>query len=77
MISKYQKKIKINKPLKNFSSGNIVIIKTDSSGQPIEKYWRKRFQDAKKDNCLEEIIEDKKIKIINTENKKTNKNKGD
>ncbi len=36
-------------------AGDIVSVETDSNGVPIQKFWRRRFQDAKRDNCIEKV----------------------
>lgn len=35
--------------------GDTVYVETDSNGVPIQKFWRRRFQDAKTDNCIEKV----------------------
>jgi len=55
-------KIKLNADLSTHKAGVELDIKTDENGIPLEKYWRRRFRDAKIDNC----IEIKKTKKKNT-----------
>lgn len=45
-------KIKINLPLKDHKKNEIVKIKVDEYGVPLDKYWRNRFKDVKIDNCI-------------------------
>lgn len=47
------KQIKINKPLRNHNVGDVVLIKVDSHGVPLERYWRDRLKDSKTDKCIE------------------------
>ena len=48
-------KIKLNTPMKGYEAGREVTIECDSSGVPLEKFWRRRLRDAKIDNCVEVI----------------------
>lgn len=46
--------LKINKPLRGYKPGIKIPIVIDSdTGSPIDPYWRRRLEDAKKDNCVE------------------------
>ena len=45
-------KLKINN-VQGYS--DIVSIKVDSDGVPLEKFWRKRLKDAETDNCVEVV----------------------
>ena len=60
-------KVKINKPLKNYLEGQIVDI------NPSEQYWAKRLEDAKIDNCIEIIKENKFKSEVKKNGKSTNK----
>ena len=55
-------RIKINTgvSLGGYPGGSEVSIKVTDAGIPIEQYWRRRFEDAKMDNCIS-IIEPKKV----------------
>ncbi len=54
MIQNYEKKIlKLNAPLRGLPVGAKVPIKVDKDGTPVERYWRDRLKDAKKDMCVE------------------------
>jgi len=48
-------KLKLNQPMKGFDAGRTVTVQTDTSGVPLEKFWRRRLRDAKIDNCVEVI----------------------
>ena len=48
-------KIKILLDIPGYTAGQVVTIGIDSYGTPLEKSWRRRFKDAKTDNCLEII----------------------
>ena len=43
----------INKPILNYKVGQIVSISANEHNVPKDIYWRRRFNDAKIDNCLE------------------------
>ncbi len=51
------RKLKINKPLKNYKAGDIIEILVDTQGVPLDRYWRMRFSDAAIDNCVSFHIE--------------------
>jgi hypothetical protein len=54
MVTGYEtKKIKLNAPLRGYQAGASIPIKVDKDGTPIDRYWRDRLKDAKKDNCVE------------------------
>ncbi len=59
------KKIKVNKPLKNFKAGDVVDVDFDNYKDRV--YWKRRLADAKIDKCCELVTN-------GTENKKTTKN---
>jgi len=40
-------KLLINKPLKNYKVGKVIILK-----QPLNAYWQNRIKDSKIDNCV-------------------------
>lgn len=61
-MTKYQKKILINTPLKDHKVGDIVTIDTDKDGTPLSRYWRDRVKDAQIDNCIEFIQEKSRSK---------------
>lgn len=48
-------KLKLNQPMKGYESGREVTVKTDASGIPLEKFWRRRLKDAAIDNCVEVV----------------------
>jgi len=47
-----KKTIKLNAPLRGYAEGTEIPIKVDAKGTPLERYWRDRFKDAEKDNCV-------------------------
>lgn len=53
--------IKINKPFHVYKKGQIVNVSMNNDGLPLSLYWRRRFKDAKIDNCLELIINEPKV----------------
>lgn len=55
-------KIKLNVDLGKFQKGSIINIKVDDNDIPIEQYWRARLKDSAKDNCIELVQDDIKIK---------------
>ena len=38
-----------------YEAGREVTVKTDISGIPLEKFWRRRLRDANIDNCVEVV----------------------
>lgn len=50
-------KIKLNYSFSFRKKGDIIAIKVDENGVPLDIYWRKRFNDAKTDNCIEIVDE--------------------
>lgn len=56
MITEYStKEIKLNTELKDHKKGDIVKIKTNKEGTPLDPYWRAREKDAKIDHCISEV----------------------
>ncbi len=55
-----RKKVKLNAPLKNYKVGDVVELEFDGE-LAVDKYWRSRFIDAKIDNCVELVEEDKAV----------------
>ena len=49
------KKVKILSDIPGYTTGQTVTVKTDKQGTPLERFWRRRFVDAKT-----EIISDTK-----------------
>ena len=48
-----KKTIRLNAPLRSYAAGTELRIEVDEHGTPLDRYWRDRFKDAKKDNCVE------------------------
>lgn len=44
--------------LPGFTEGQVVTVETDESNIPLDKYWRRRLHDAKKDNCVVELTDE-------------------
>lgn len=56
MIRKYENKsidVRLNTDLRGMKSGTVLKVKVDKEGTPMERYWRDRFRDAGRDNCVE------------------------
>ena len=43
-----------------YHEGETVTVDVDQNGVPKERFWRRRLSDAKKDNCIEVVLTDKK-----------------
>ncbi len=56
-------RVKILADIPGHKKGQMVIIETDKDGIPLERFWRRRFKDAKTDNCLE-IIQSTPLKTL-------------
>lgn len=56
------KAFKLNKDLKDKKTGEILNLKVDKNGVPIEQYWRRRLKDSKIDNCMEPVKAKKEAK---------------
>lgn len=71
MITEYEvKTLKLNSALRGKKKGQIVRIRVDKDGIPIERYWRNRLKDAEIDNCVEFVKKKKKKKFKPLETKK-------
>lgn len=53
------KKIKVNKPLKNYQAGEVVEVNFDNYAE--KTYWKRRLEDAKNDQCCELVKTTKKV----------------
>lgn len=53
------KKIKVNKPLKNYQAGEVVEVNFDNYAE--KTYWKRRLEDAKIDQCCELVKTTKKV----------------
>lgn len=47
------KKLKLNTDLLEHKSGDIIEIKIDKDGVPLDRFWRNRVRDSKIDNCVQ------------------------
>ena len=46
-------KLQLNMPLNGLKAGETVQVELDADGVIKDKYWRRRFNDSKKDNCVQ------------------------
>jgi hypothetical protein len=77
MIQDYEKKrIRLNAPLRGYAAGTELPIRVDKDGTPIDRYWRDRLRDAKRDNCVEMVAASKPIETKTYAKKTTTKNTG-
>lgn len=53
-----KKDVRINVNLLTFKAGQVIKLKF-RKGVPVDRFWRRRLQDAKIDNCIE-VVEDTK-----------------
>ena len=60
MMKVKTKSLKINSPLRGLSVGDVIEIKVDKAGVPLERYWRDRLKESKTDNCVEILKGSKK-----------------
>lgn len=61
MIKNYENKkvrVVLNKSLRGFPAGTAFKIAVDKDGTPLKRYWRDRFKDAEKDNCVAMEVEE-------------------
>lgn len=52
-------KLKMNISLGEHLKGTEILVPCNSNGVPTEKYWRRRLQESKNNNCVE-IVQEKK-----------------
>ena len=52
-------KVNVLTDIPGCAAGQTVMVSVDSDGVPLERAWRRRFTDAKTDNCIE-VVEDLK-----------------
>lgn len=57
--------LKLNVDLKELPKGSIFDLAVDRDGMVVDRYWRKRVQDSKIDNCVS-VIQPKKQKEKST-----------
>lgn len=62
LTDKYETKVKILLPIHGYKHGQMVNVPVDKNGVPLDKIWRRRFNDRKFDKCIELIEDDKKNK---------------
>lgn len=58
--------LKLNVGLKELPKGSVFDVSVDRDGVIVDRYWRKRLQDSKIDNC---------VSVIETQPKKSSKEK--
>lgn len=56
-------KVKLNVPLRGKPIGSIVLVKANDKGVPLERYWRRRFEEAKTNKCVEQVVKKKQPKV--------------
>ena len=54
-------RVKINIPLKGKKAGSIFLVEFNDKDLPVDRYWRRRFEEAKSNNCVE-IVKNKQSK---------------
>ena len=59
-----KKRFKLNVTLRGHPKGSILSIEVDKKHVPIEPYWRSRFYDSLKDNCIEHYNTTKENKVF-------------
>ena len=52
--------LKINFDALNYKSGDIIKIDCTEDGIPLDKFWRDRLQDSKRDKCVEVVSNESK-----------------
>lgn len=52
-------KLKLNKPMRGYRPGTILIIEIDDKNLPVDPYWRNRLNDAQIDAGIEVYKENK------------------
>lgn len=45
--------VKVLSDIPGYKAGQVLLVKVDNHGKPLEKFWRRRFKDAETDYCLE------------------------
>ena len=63
-------KIKLNKALRGFNSGEVLSIDADEDGTPIDSYWYRRYKDSLQDGCIEVMNDALQTPLNNKKNKK-------
>jgi len=56
-----QKSFKILKDLGIKKAGDVISLEVNKEGMPLNSFWKQRFIDSKKDNCIEIIKKEKKV----------------
>lgn len=57
-------KLKLNSAMKGYEAGRTITVQADSSGLPLDKFWRRRLRDAQTDNCVEVVEKTPKAKKL-------------
>lgn len=50
-----RKKFKLNCALGGHAAGAEISLQCSKSGVPIDRFWRRRLNDSKIDNCMEKV----------------------
>lgn len=53
------KRYKVNIPMRGTKKGQIIALKIDRDGKPVDQFWRMRLVDAEIDNCIEPFEQEK------------------
>ena len=63
MMDVETKEVRVNMDLATFKEGQIVKLKF-KNGVPVDRFWRRRLQDARIDNCVQVIEDAKPVKKL-------------
>ena len=61
-------KLKLNIDILEYRKGQVITVKA-INGQPIDRFWRDRLKDSAIDNCVEVVVESKKVKTTKKKDK--------
>jgi hypothetical protein len=63
------KQFKLNCKLHSYQKGVVINLEVDDKNMPIDLYWKRRFIDAKDDNCIELVTKNSDTKEKKVESK--------
>ena len=52
--------LKVNIAMNGYKTGDKIKLETDKQGNILNSFWSRRLKDAKQDNCVEVVEENKK-----------------
>lgn len=55
MINLEKTEIKMLMNVGQYKKDKVISINTNPVGIPVDRFWRRRIQDAKKDNCIQKL----------------------